>query len=218
MKVFVEGGARKGKDIRTACRKGFAGFLKKAGLGSRMPKVIPCGSRLDAYNDFCIAVKNNEDAVLLVDSETQVKPAHYGTINPVADGCHDKYNNDWKPWQHLAERQGDGWAKPDTATDEQCHLMVECMEAWLLADRHTLADFFKQHFRVSALPAASRPIESVSKQQLYTSLSDATRNCQKVYDKGDNSFILLELIDANVVLAASPWADRFVCYLKNKMA
>ena len=28
------------------------------------------------------------------------------------------------------------------ATDEQAHLMVQCMEAWFLADRETLAAVF----------------------------------------------------------------------------
>lgn len=200
MKLYVEGGGDSNV-LKTECRKGFSEFLKKAGLQNKMPRIVACGSRRDAYNSFVTASGKGEAAMLLVDSETAL----------------DQNNTD-QPWQHLAQRQGDQWEKPASATDTQCHLMVECMEAWLIADRETLASFFGNGFNLNDLPAVSRPIESISKAQLYQSLAQATRNCKNSYDKGNNSFKLLARIDANRVTAASPWAKRFVDELTKAMS
>lgn len=196
MKLYVEGGGDS-NDLKTECRKGFSEFLRKSGLAGQMPRIIACGSRGDAYKSFCISIEKNEEAFLLVDSEC-----------PVAQ------ENQGKPWQHLAQREGDKWEKPDRVTDEQCHLMVECMEAWLITDRATLSKFFAKDFDVKALPPEERSIESISKQDLYNSLKQATRKCSSSYNKGSNSFKLLALIDANLILEKSPWAERFISNLK----
>lgn len=203
MNVYVEGGGDS-NSLRTECKKGFKLFLEKAGLRNRMPRIVACGSRRDAYNRFCIAINQGESAMLLVDSESSVSAAH-------------SIAGKEQPWQHLAQRRGDQWVKPTNATDAQCHLMVECMEAWLIADRDTLAGFFGNGFNANALPAASRPVESISKSQLYQSLAKATRSCNRRYDKGNNSFELLALIDAAKVTTASPWAKRFVDELEKAM-
>lgn len=52
MKLYVEGGGDTNL-LRTACRQGFSEFLKKAGLAGRMPRVVACGGRQDAYDAFC---------------------------------------------------------------------------------------------------------------------------------------------------------------------
>ncbi len=57
----------------------------------------------------------------------------------------------WKPWSLLASRGGDGWKKPENADDKDCHLMVQLMETWLIADRETLANYYGQGFNVNAL-------------------------------------------------------------------
>ena len=62
---------------------------------------------------------------------------------PVAQGA--------GPWAHLRAR--DGWIRPADATDENAHLMVQCMETWFLADRDNLADYFGHGFNPNALPA-----------------------------------------------------------------
>jgi len=208
IKVFVEGGGDS-KTLRTACREGFAEFLKKAGL-VRLPKIVACGSRGSAFDDFCTAVVNGQPALLLVDSETAVAVEHQ------PDGA----MAGWKPWAHLARRPGDGWNKPNGADDCDCHLMVQCMEAWLLADRPTLQAFYAQGFKSNALPAESRAIEGVDKTDLYGSLKAATAACKTkaAYSKGEHSFKLLALIDPAKVTAASGWAARFVHELKRRMA
>lgn len=201
VKLYVEGGGDS-LLLKTACRSGFAEFLKKAGLAGKMPRIVACGSRQNAYEDFCTAVKKGDSALLLVDSETAVDANHWD-----------------KPWLHLLNRPGDKWAIPAGATDQQCHLMVECMEAWLLADRATMHKFFGQGFNASALPVVTNSVEAVTKPQLYQALTDATRHCKTKakYGKGEHSFKLLAAVDANKVSAASPWAKRFIEITKQQM-
>lgn len=200
MHIYVEGGGDS-KSLRTELRKGFSEFLEQAGFIGHMPKIVACGGRQNAFEHFCTAVKTGAPAMLLVDSEA-----------PVAD----KHQN--QPWRHLAERVGDGWEKPANADDSDCHLMVQCMEAWLIADRQTLQKFFGQDFHANSLPAEKKNIESIPKQRLYSSLENATRKSKKgKYGKGSHSFKLLATTDPNKVTAASPWAKRFVDTLKVKM-
>ena len=207
VKLFVEGGGD-GKTLRTECRQGISEFLKKAGLAGCLPRTVASGSRQQAYDDFRTAIRIGEAALLLVDSEGPV-PAECQTGEPEA----------WRPWAHLAQQAGDGWAMPVGATDRHCHLMVECIESWFLADRATLAAFFDPGFRPTALPAATRAIESVEKVQLFDALRAATKDCKtkSQYGKGEHSFKLLASIDPSKVLAASPWAKRFVDETKRQM-
>jgi len=192
VQLFVEGGSK--GPLSTKCRAGFTAFLKRAGFVDQMPKIWSCGSRDDAYNDFCTAIKNGEQAILLVDSEAPVStPA-------------DRAN----PWLHVGNRQGDGWEKPNGVTDDELHFMVQCMEAWFLADKEALSSYFKKKFHVNSLPKGSN-IEAISKNDIYNGISKATKKTQKgEYGKGKHSFEILALIDPNKVKIASPYANRFL--------
>jgi hypothetical protein len=147
VKLYVEGGGDS-STLKTACRAGFSDFLSKAGLKGKMPRIVACGSRRNAYDSsFCTAISIGEDALLLVDSEA-----------PVSADCQQGDAESWKPWRHLNNRQGDQWDKPSNSEDAHCHLMVQCMEAWFLADRDTLQNFFTRHFppqRKTAKPKQS---------------------------------------------------------------
>lgn len=192
--------------LKTACRAGFSTFITKAGITKR-PRIVACGGRQDAYDSFCIAVKNGEEAVLLVDSEDAVSQQHQ---SGQAHG--------WLPWGHLSVR--DKWSKPGGSKDTDCHMMVQVMESWFLADQNALQTFFNQGFKPLALPAAANPIEGIPKATVYGALHAATKHCKTkaAYDKGEHSFKLLAIIDPATVIAASPWAARFVDELKKKMA
>ena len=208
MKIFVEGGGDSSQ-LKANCRKGFASFLAKAGLKGNMPRIVACGSRKHAYDDFCTALNNGEEAMLLVDSEESVNAGLQGTAD---------YET-WKPWEHLAQREGDKWSKPKNAANNQCHLMVQCMESWFLADRGTLKSFFGQGFQETHLPATANPIEGIGKQQVYDALAKATADCKTKaqYGKGEHSFKILEQIDPNKVEEASPWAKRCMMVIKEEM-
>ena len=206
VKLYVEGGGD-ASALKTACRKGFTTFIAKAGIGKR-PRVVACGSRQDAYESFCTAIAKGEDALLLVDSEAPVAAQHQ-------QGSPDT----WHPWAHLNQRPGDGWDKPANTSDTDCHLMVQVMESWFLADRETLMTFFGQGFRETAMPAKGSLIEGIAKTRVYEALANATRNCKVMapYGKGEHSFKLLASIDPAKVIAASPWAKRLVEGLAGKM-
>ena len=197
VKIYVEGGGD-GKDLKTRCRKGFSSFFEKANLAGRMPRVVACGGRDTAFDKFHTAFgarKADEFIVLLVDSES-----------PVAD--------DAGPWQHLAGR--DGWDTPHAATDEHAHLMVQCMEAWFLADRDGLAKYYGGDFNLNALPRR-REIEKVAKDDLFDGLRNATRRCKKgEYGKGRHSFDILAETDPAKVFGASPHARRMIDTLREK--
>ncbi|MBP6743003.1 MAG: DUF4276 family protein [Deltaproteobacteria bacterium] len=194
VKLFVEGGGNSDA-LKTECRRALTQLLEKApGCKGKLPRVVACGPRKNAYDQFCCALKTKsttEYAVLLVDAECPV--AHKS------------------PWQHVAEREGDQWKKPSGATDEQLHLMVECMESWFLADRAALAKFYGQGFNQKALPSAETKPEKVSKADLYKRLKNATTDTktQGEYGKGQHSFKLLATLDPKLIKGSSPWAERF---------
>ncbi len=169
-------------------------------------RIVACGSREDTYDSYCTALHAGKAAILLVDSEAPVSPeAQPGNSSLQADRAK------WKPWLHLKQRKGDGWNKPDGASDLDCHLMVQCMEAWLVADPSTLKKYFGQSFHEKKLPNAANPLELVDKDALYRALKDATKSCQKgAYGKGKHSFDLLALTDPAKVTQASPWAQRLI--------
>jgi predicted ATPase len=199
--LYVEGGGES-KALRTACREGFSKLIEKAGFKGSMPSVVACGSRSNAFDSFATAAERQAKGhvpLLLVDSEAPVSQRP-------------------SPWAHVRERAGDGWTKPGRATDDQLHLMVECMEAWLVADRAALTAYFGQGFSPRALPAATRLIEAIPKDELYRALAKATKQCKTkgAYDKAKHSFGLLATVDPSRLRAASPWAERFFATLEAK--
>ena len=163
-----------------------------------MPSVVASGSRWDAFDDFCKALRSPgkyDFIVLLVDSE-----------EPVTTG----------PWQHL-KKTPDKWDQPSGTTDDQVHLMVQCMEAWFLADKDCLATYYGNDFNQNALPARL-DIEKIPKNDVLNGLKNATRSgvSKGEYEKGQHSFDILALIDPDKVIAASPYAKRLVDTLTKK--
>jgi hypothetical protein len=201
--LYVEGGGDSAS-LKTNCRKGFTEFITNAGLKNR-PRIVACGSRRNAFESFCTAVANGTEAILLVDSEEPIVASHAA--------------GNFQPWLHLKNRQGDGWNKAPQSNDADCHLMVQVMESWFLADRSCLQKFFGNDFNLNKLPASARELESLTKSEVYKALKDATANCRTKtpYDKGEHSFELLARIDPQKVVAASQWAKRFIDVLRKKL-
>lgn len=187
VRIYAEGGGDHNKALQTECRRGFSEFFKKAGLENRMPKVVACGGRQQAFKDFrtaCTNVEEDSFPVLLVDSEAAVT----GT----------------DPWRHVKLRQGDEWERPEDASDDQLHFMVQAMEAWFHADKGTLQRYYGKGFKANALSPRT-DIDNIPKADLFDGLERATRDCQKgEYSKGDHSFKILALIDPAKVREASP--------------
>ncbi len=185
--IYVEGGGDQ-RALLAECRRGFAEFFRKIVPPGHQPKIVACGGRNATFDRFCTALKQNKEAavLLLVDAEALVSKA---------------------PWQHLEAR--DGWQQPPGAAEGNAHLMVQCMEAWFLADREVLAAYYRQGFRTNALPGQA-DIEKIAKSDLFKALDAATRDSKTKgrYGKGRHSFELLALIRPEKVRTASIHAAR----------
>ncbi len=191
VKLIVEGGGdRKSKSLNRECRRAFATFLEEAGLAGKLPSIEAAGGRQQAYDAFKTAhERGTRIAVLLVDAEAPVTAQN--------------------SWTHLNTR--DSWPRPTGATNDQCHLMVQVMESWFLADRKALANFYQQGFRPNALPGNPRQIEQVPKQDVLSGLERATRATTRGrYHKSRHSFEILASLDPEKVTTASPCAKIFV--------
>lgn len=197
-RIYFEGGGdgRKGKD---ALRRAMDDFLKslkdqarRSGCGWTL---VCCGG----WSKFKNAARSypGETAILLVDGET---PVTYPT-DPIPSD---------KPKQHLKSRAGDEW-DTDAYPADHIHLMVQCMETWIVCDHDALASFYGQGFNRNALP--SRPhLEDEAKADIYTKLDAATRKTAKgPYSEGklNHSTKILAKVDSTRVLARCPHAERF---------
>jgi hypothetical protein len=214
IKLFVEGGGNS-QFLRTKCRAAFSLFLRKSGLSGHMPRIVASGSRNNAYDDYCKALDNGEDAVLLIDSEGPV-------VSPKNNGSYDANDpKTWRPWHHLKQRADshiDNWKKPQNARDEDCHLMVQFMESWFLADIEALKSYYGEGFSEHSFSEQTKDIENIAKSTVENLLRNATANTKKgQYSKGKHSFEILHHIDPHKVTEQSPWAKRFVTLLSEKM-
>ena len=188
-RVYVEGGG--GRALNRECRSAFGKFLARAGVASGTVEVEACGGRGDAYRTFIQDHRRGLPAVLLVDAE-----------GPVTAGS---------AWRHLQSR--DGWSRPSGATDEQCHLMVQVMESWFLADVDAVESFYGSGFRRQALPANPN-VEDVQKRDVLDGLGRAAAGTGRGhYGKGGHGFKILARLDPAKVRSASPHADRFIAAL-----
>lgn len=201
--VYFEGAStgRGSKKSQIEARTSFQEFARKKGL-KRMPRFIPCGDRRSAYEDFCTAVqtaREGEYIILLVDSEAPVVSSKLR-------------------WQHLKDRPGDDWSKPDGVSEEQVHLMVECMETWLIADRDALKKFYhNDNFLPNNISNRSN-LEELSKAEVYNNLKAATKQCRRMkpYDKGQHSWKILKRASPSIVQEKCPHAKIFFEVLEKK--
>lgn len=197
VRIYVEGGGEHGS-TKANCRQAFRLFLEKM-ISPGSFRVIASGSRGAAFQDFCSALTNhpNNYVVLLVDSEA-----------PVTTGL----------WEHLEAREGDNWHRPLGADDQQVHLMVQTMEAWLLADQQTVTEYYGQGFLAASLPRQAN-VELIPKRDALTALQHASRPTQKgEYHKTRHGFDLLGRVDPTRVRNASRHADRLFNVLAARTA
>jgi hypothetical protein len=192
VRIFAEGGGD-GKNSKLQFRHGLNKFFNELTTVARDKRIrwdlIACGSRNNAYSDFVNdELHQDPDAavILLVDSE-----------GPVSERC--------TPRQHLQQR--DPWDMK-RCDDNQCHLMVEMMEAWFIADLEALARFYGNDFNRKQIPANPN-VEEIPKDVLEKSLRAATRQTKKgVYHKGKHSHEILKRIDPDLVCKRAPHCKR----------
>ena len=179
--IYMEGGGPRAGS-RAELRQGMDEFLAEVKEACRARswnwRLVCCGARKEAYKRFRNA-RANRDAgivVLLVDSEGPV-----GVSTSAG---------------HLAAR--DGWDL-DGVDDDFVHLMVQTMEAWIVADPDALGAYYGRDFRKNALPRQQN-LEDVSKRDVAKALDRATRHSQKGrYHKIRHARHLLQRIDPAAV-------------------
>ena len=180
-RIYLEGGGDT-KEGRARCREGFRKLMENCGFAGRMPRLVACGSRGAAFDDFktAHALRTGDAYVgLLVDSE-------------------DPITNVEQTWQHVSRRTGDNWTKPNGASEEQLLFMTTCMETWIVADPASLRAHFGRSFRVSALPVV-QGVEQRDRQSVLAALESATSNCPGPYRKGPKSFEVLGKLNPEVL-------------------
>jgi len=202
---LIEGGRSKTDDI--AFRKAFHVFFcsleesaKQKGIGLQP---VFCGSRNMTYEEFGRRLKKYRSGgdsaypVLLVDSECAVE-------------------RPGKCWDHLRNRPGDLWLRPVGATDDQCHLMAQAMEAWFFADPAALAEFYGGGFLLGAL-SNRQDVESIPKEEHIARLEAATRHTsKKSYHKFKHGPELLRRINPSLVRSRAAYCDRIFTDLARK--
>lgn len=176
--IYIEGGAAgpHSKALNAECREAFSKLLQKCGFRGRMPALVACEGRANAFRDFARKVRGSQDGQfvgLWVDSE-----------EPVADVE--------APWAHLDVR--DGWQSPVRADEEQVLLMTTCMETLLVADRAALRRHYGGRLREAALPPL-HALEARDRKDVLDRLQRATEDCSNAYKKGERSFRVLAEVD-----------------------
>ncbi len=195
-RLYVEGG-EDSKELRARCREGFHKLLEKSGFAERLPRIVACGSRNDAFDAFEIAQLSGalDYAALLVDSE-----------DPVADTE--------KPWEHL--KVSDNWVSPTGTTDDRVFIMTTCMETWIIADRESLKRHYRNCLQISSLPAATNH-ESRHRLEVQEALLRATRNCSNAYAKNKRSFDALANVNPEELRKHCPSFARMIRILEEKL-
>ncbi len=200
VRIYIEGGGD-GKNSKALLHQGFSNFLQdlKAIARSNQIKwnIVLCGSRNNAFRDFKNAFRTHPNAfiVLLVDSEAPV------TANR-------------PPWEHLKLRDNWDLANID---DTHCHLMIQSMEAWFIADIEALKKYYGQGFKENAIPK-NQNVEKIPKDSLEPSLKAASCNTTKgEYKKIQHAAKLLEMVDVAKVRIASSYCDRLFITLTEKI-
>lgn len=189
--IFLEGG----DDASKECRRAFSKLFQDAGL-SKLPGIIACGSRNEAYSQFCNRWpgKRDEILLLLVDSEAQVHGAK---------------------WDHVAQRDGDGWTAPPGATEDHLWFMMQCMETWVVADPETLSKVFRDCLLPNALPPLFE-LERRSKSDVQAALQQATSRCDRSrkYEKGRRSYQVVIKLKTAALSNNLPHFRDLIAHLK----
>lgn len=190
--LIVEGGGDHNAELKTACREAFTKLQEAAGVKNRA-RVRPAGGRKAAYDLFCHELSEAAEGdlvALLVDAEDVVTAK--------------------SRWEHVAHRPGDGWKKPDDATEDHLHFMAVTMETWLLAEPSGLKAVFGPAFKPDEIPKWFG-FEAVPKSTINATIAKATGG----YDKGRHSFRALAKVSTPALEAACPSAKALFDHLRS---
>lgn len=207
--IYVEGGGNTTAQ-KAELRLGFDTLFKNEKERARERrgslKFVCCGARQEAYEAFLNASRINPQtiSVLLVDSES-----------PIAHVPADTNLDSEIRVNHLRQTrgtggrgQGDGWLLANVSPN-RVHLMVQCMETWIVADPDALEMFYQQNFRRERLPQRMN-LEEEPKEDVYLKLEKATEGTQKGrYGKISHASKLLAVINPSKIANRCP---RFLIF------
>lgn len=188
VRLYVEGGYS--AESKKKLRRCFRTFLEKGDEIIRRNReslqIVFCGSRSSTSDDFQNALAAHPKAfnVLLVDSDAP---------KDIALSCK----------QHLG-------LKIKSVDESQCHLMVQEIEAWFLADVEALQKFYGTKLKDKAI--RNRNIEQIDQPK-----EILKKACQDDYNEIDDAASLLEIIDVAKVRDAAPHCERLFKTLMEKM-
>jgi hypothetical protein len=166
-----------------ALREGFRVFL--SGLATalgRQPRLI--AGAATAIADFLTGLRKHPDAlnILLIDSE---RP------------------DDGKLFESICQPQG-----VHLRSKNRVFWMVQCMEAWFLADAEALRQYYGKDFRENAV-RLNPEVEEIPKKDVFEALRTATKDTSKGrYHKTKHAPSLLKLIDPALAKQASAHCRR----------
>lgn len=204
--IYVEGGASgpnedgsSSKYLTIRCQEAFHTLLDRMGFTGRKPRLVACGGRSRVYGRFCTAHGASGGYVAMwIDSE-----------EPMADTE--------QAWKHLAEVTSvAAWVKPAGAEDDQVLFMTTCMETWIVADRATLREHYKQKLNENPLPHTNG-LESKGRHDVQDRLERATKDCQNAYAKGKRSFDVVAKLEPGVLKQHLPSFVRILRILSAKL-
>lgn len=224
--LYAEGGgdtAAQQAELRVGLDQLFTGVKQAARLKRLRWKLVMCGSRSQARDDFLNALKRGDPetlCVLLVDSEEGLPTEQPIPPGETSDQAHARRLADATVRRdHLIRR--DGWHLEHVAP-ELVHLMVACMETWIVADPEGMARAYGKNFHADRLP--DRPnLEVEAKASLFDKLAKATQETARgAYSADNRSKIrharkLLENVRAERVAARCPRFATLIEWLTRKI-
>lgn len=168
-----------------ALRPALGEFLEKAVPAARGKlRLVAGGGRDKTIDDFSREFRNTcpDFLILLVDSEE---------------------TDDGKLEARL--RSKGNWRVPrHTRTKHRVCWMVQCMEAWFVADRAALRKFYGRKLHEKSLPR-NRDVEGIPKKDVLGALKKATKD---QYDKGSHAPRILWLLNPQIVRTVAGHCQR----------
>ena len=183
IQIYFEGDEK----LRPALGEFLDSVRKKARAKGIRWTMTACGGRDRTLMSFQRANRSHPEIcnILLIDSEIELKA---GVL------------------EHLRSFPMSG--KTLEVDESRCHLMVQVMEAWFLADPDTLEKYYGKGFNSAALPK-ERMIERIEKSRIETALKEATRHTSKSeYHKTKHGPEILRRLNVETVRKAAPHCDR----------
>jgi hypothetical protein len=219
--IYVEGGGdttEQRKELRIGLDELLREQKQKAQAKRLRWKTVPCGGRQLTYEAFVYAVNHSDDSIciLLIDSEEEAPAELQRPKNESSQARAQRlHKNAQIRKTHLVNR--DNWDLKNISP-ECIHLMVRCMEAWIVSDPEALGGFYGQGFRAKDLPVRVI-LEDEPKAELYEKLARATKGTSKgVYLKIKHASKLLGLVDPVKVATRCPRFATFISWLDEQIS